>query len=317
MSKHEFVRSDEALPVEMPAAAGFRCLGSRRLWGGLAALVVLCLVFFPELLAWYRLAMGSDLHSHVILIPAVTIYLLVTGQKELVWDSRPSLLAGMALIFFSGMAFGWCRMSNPPLSAVDLIVLKMSSFVVFLWGIGLLFLGWHWMRSALFPMGFLLFMIPLPDLAVEHLEQFLMVMSACLSEWVFSIGGIPVFRNGQVLELPGTVLEVAKECSGIRSTWVLFITSVLASYMFLPTIPRRFALVAAVIPLGILRNAIRIYVIGWLCVHYGPEMIDSWIHHKGGPVFFAASLLPLFLMAWWLRKRKVADPVSEAAGARG
>jgi exosortase/archaeosortase family protein len=75
--------------------------------------------------------------------------------------------------------------------------------------------------------------------------------------------------------------------------------------MFLPTTPRRIMLVAAVLPLAILRNAVRIFVIGWLCVHQGPEMIDSWIHRKGGPVFFAASLVPLFLLAWWLRKRKI------------
>jgi hypothetical protein len=56
------------------------------------------------------------------------------------------------------------------------------------------------------------------------------------------------------------------------------------------------------VPLGILRNSLRIFVIGWLCVTYGPDMINSWIHRHGGPLFFAASLIPLFAMAWWLRR---------------
>jgi len=61
-------------------------------------------------------------------------------------------------------------------------------------------------------------------------------------------------------------------------------------------------LVAVVIPLGILRNGFRIFVIGALCVHFGPQMINSPIHRRGGPLFFALSLIPLFLLLWWLRR---------------
>ena len=63
---------------------------------------------------------------------------------------------------------------------------------------------------------------------------------------------------------------------------------------------------AFVIPLGILRNGFRILVIGLLCVHVGPHMIDSPIHHRGGPIFFALSLVPLFLLVWWLRRQEQA-----------
>ncbi len=95
-------------------------------------------------------------------------------------------------------------------------------------------------------------------------------------------------------------LKVAKECSGIRSSWVLFISSLLMSHLFLRTRWRRIVLVAFVIPLGILRNGFRILVIGLLCVYVGPYMIDSSIHHRGGPLFFALSLIPLFILLWWL-----------------
>lgn len=281
-------------------------MGNRRWWGALAALGAVSVMFTPVFQAWFRIAMGSDLHSHVILIPLVSAYLLVTDRKTLAWESKPSPVAGIGVILLAGAVFGWAFVSTPSWSEVDLIALRILAWVGVVWGIGLLFAGSRWMRSAMFPLGFLLFMIPLPDFAALQLERVLMVMSAHLSETLFSIGGVPIFRNGQVLELPGVVLEVAQACSGIRSSWVLFITSVLAAYLFLPTVPRRIALVAAVLPLGILRNAVRIFVIGWLCVHVGPEMIDSWIHRKGGPVFFAVSLVPLFVMAWWLRGRKPA-----------
>jgi exosortase len=286
----------------------------RRVMSGLVAVAVLCLGFAPVFLDWYRSAMVSDLHSHVLLIPVVCVYLLVIGRSDLVWDSKPSPVGGGVLMGISALLLGWVLVANPAWSQVDLVAVKLVAFVGLLWGIGLLIMGKRWMGSALFPAGFLIFMIPLPDAAVEHLEQFLMVLSAWLSELLFSWGGIPVFKQGQVLELPGIVLEVAQECSGIRSSWVLLITSVLAAYLFLPTVPRRIALVAAVLPLAILRNATRIFVIGWMCVYQGPEMIDSWVHRKGGPLFFAASLVPLFLLAWWLRSRGPKSAPQDSAG---
>jgi exosortase C (VPDSG-CTERM-specific) len=304
MSEHDQIGDSAGVQANPEVAFDSRAMGNRRLWFALAALGVVCLAFIPVLHAWFRIATSSDLHSHVILIPLVSVYLLVTDRKTLARDPKPSPAIGIGMLVLSGVVVGCAMVSNPSWSAVDLTALEMLAFVGALWGVGFLCAGSRWMRSAVFPMGFLLFMIPLPDLAVEHLEQFLMVMSARLAEVLFSIDGIPVFKSGQVLELPGMTLEVASECSGIRSSWVLFTTSVLAAYLFLPSMPRRLLLVAAVLPLGILRNAVRIYVIGWLCVNHGPEMIDSWIHRKGGPVFFAASLVPLFLMTWWLRKRK-------------
>ncbi len=105
-----------------------------------------------------------------------------------------------------------------------------------------------------------------------------------------------------MLALPGIVLEVAQECSGIHSSWILFITSLVASHLFLNSPWRRLILVAFVIPLAIVRNSVRILTIGLLCVHVGPHMIDSWIHRQGGPVFFALSLVPLFLLLLWLRR---------------
>ena len=74
------------------------------------------------------------------------------------------------------------------------------------------------------------------------------------------------------------------------------------------------ALVAFVIPLAVLRNGFRIFTIGWLCIEFGPHMIDSFLHRRGGPVFFAASLVPLFALLWWLRR---GDPVRARGAGEG
>lgn len=309
MNENPAVETDEAFPEDAEGAADFRSIGVARLWALAAAFAALCAGFFPVIVSWVGLALAEDLHSHVILIPVVSVYLLVTGREELAWDSRPALWLGGILVLLASATIAWWLMTRPDWSAVDLVALKMGAWLAALWGIGFMFLGARWMRSALFPMAFLLFMIPLPDAAVWYLEEFLMVASAILSESVFNWGGIPVFRTGQVLEIPGIVLVVAQECSGIRSTWVLFITSVLAAHLFLPTTTKGLILVGAVVPLGILRNAVRIFVIGWLCVEYGPEMIHHWVHREGGPLFFGASLVPLFLLAWALRRKGKRDEV--------
>jgi len=139
---------------------------------------------------------------------------------------------------------------------------------------------------------------------VNWLEKASVLASAEAAALFFNLTGTPLARQGTVFELPGIVLRVGQECSGIRSSWVLFITSLLASHVFLRTRWRKIVLVAFVIPLGILRNGFRILVIGLLCVHVGPHMIDSTIHHQGGPLFFALSLVPLFLLLWWLRRQE-------------
>jgi exosortase C (VPDSG-CTERM-specific) len=172
------------------------------------------------------------------------------------------------------------------------------------------------MAAVAFPTAFLLFMVPLPDAVVERLETASKLASAEAAAFFFNASGTPVLRDGLFFRLPGIVIEVAQECSGIRSSWVLFITSLLASHLFLQSSWRRVVLVAFVIPLGVVRNGFRILVIGWLCVEYGPHMIDSVVHKKGGPMFFLISLVPMFLLLVWLRSseaRKQASPVRTPA----
>ena len=79
-------------------------------------------------------------------------------------------------------------------------------------------------------------------------------------------------------------------------------TSLLAGYIFTRSFSLRAILLLVVIPLSILRNGFRIFVIGELCVHFGPHMIDSPIHRRGGPVFFLLALIPLFLLLFCVRK---------------
>ncbi len=265
---------------------------------------LLTLLFIQPLARLMVYAAQSDLHSHILLVPFISAYLLHLQRGRLSTAYRSSL-AGMVPLCLLGLAalaarFQW----RDSLSLNDGLALTALAFVSFAAAGGFLFLGSKWMAAAAFPVAFLIFLVPLPDAAVDWLEKASMLASADAAAWYFNMTGTIVLRRGQVFELPGIVFQVAQECSGIRSSWVLFITSLLAAHLLLKTRWRRLLLVAFVIPLGILRNGFRILVIGLLCVHVSPGMIHSPIHHKGGPIFFALSLVPLSLLIWWLRHQE-------------
>lgn len=266
-----------------------------------AYLVVLTLLFVQPLTRLMLYAAHSNLHSHILLVPFVVAYLLYTDRRKFPAVRRGSLVGTAALggIGFAALAAGTAWQGS--LSPNDHLALMALSFVSFAAAGGFLFLGSKWMAAAAFPVAFLIFMVPLPDGAADWLEKASVVASAEAAALFFGITGTSLVRHGTVFELPGIVLRVGQECSGIRSSWVLFITSLLASHLFLTSRWRKLVLVAFVIPLGVLRNGFRILVIGLLCVHVGPQMIDSLIHHRGGPIFFALSLVPLLALAWWLR----------------
>jgi exosortase/archaeosortase family protein len=102
--------------------------------------------------------------------------------------------------------------------------------------------------------------------------------------------------------MPGITIEVAPQCSGIHSSLVLFISGLVAGHLFLKGTGKRITLALAVILIGILRNCVRIVTISLLCIYVDPGMIDSPLHHHGGPLFLALSLVPFFVVLLWLRR---------------
>ena len=278
---------------------------NKRFVGWCIYLVILCGAFALPLREFATYARHSDVHSYVLLIPFVTAYLIYIRWKQL--SRELSSAWGYALLLTAtGTGALLASLRFTELGQNDYMTLIALSFVCFVIAGAFFFLGGKWAYSAMFPLFFLAFMIPLPEAAVDFLENASKEASAEVANWLFLISGTPVLRAGTVFQLPGITIEVAKECSGIRSSLVLVITSLLAANMFLHTTWRRALLVCAVIPLGLLRNGLRILVISLLCVHIGPQMIHSVIHRRGGPVFFVASLVPLFVVLWWLRRGDVA-----------
>ncbi len=266
----------------------------------------LLVLFGAPLVHLANYAAHNELNSHILVVPFISAYLLHIRKANLPEPSRPavgwvafSLILGLFLwlMAVSVHAFGGILLNRN-----DQLSLFALSFVAWVWGGGFLLLGGRWMRAAAFPMLFLLFMVPLPTAVVDTLESASKLASAQVAEWFYVISGTAFLRDNNVFQLPGLTLEVAQECSGIRSSYILILTSLLAANLFLMRTWSRILLVVFVVPLGIIRNAFRIWVISMLCIHINPQMIHSVIHQKGGPLFFLLSLPPLFLFLFWLRK---------------
>jgi exosortase C (VPDSG-CTERM-specific) len=250
-------------------------------------------------------AAGSDLYSYILLIPFVSAYLLYVRRDQLPKNYGTDVPLGIALFAGSLGIFLFTYWSNLAVRTPtdnSYFVLLSVSFLCCLAAGGFFFFGRDWMRAAAFPLGYLIFVIPMPAAMADALETASKYASAEVANVLFHLSGTPFLRAGLIFQLPNITIEVAQECSGIRSSWVLLMTSILAANLFLKTPWRRFALVAFVIPLAILRNGFRILVIGLLCVHMGPQMIHSLIHRRGGPLFFILSLIPFLAVLWWLHR---------------
>lgn len=279
----------------------------------IAAISGLMVVFSLPLYRLVHFALQSELFSHVILVPFISLYLVWMKRHELPPASRPDRrLAILPLVAGGALLVIYLAMEMP---LVDSLALSMLSLVLLLAGICACFLGPKTLRSLAFPLGFLLVMVPLPTAVTAWIQTALQNSSADAAHMFFLLGGTSVFREETYFELPGMRLLVAPECSGIHSTLALFITSLLAGYFFLRSPGKRIVLALAIIPIAILRNGLRIFVVGELCVHIGPEMIDSYIHRQGGPIFFILSLLPFFLILLGLKKSE--QPRAKPAAPTG
>jgi exosortase C (VPDSG-CTERM-specific) len=280
---------------------------------------VLIICFALPLWQLFRFALDSQLYSYIILVPFISLYLFWLKRTTLPVFTQPAfpmstifLLSGLVL---TAAYWLWFR---PGLRSAydDYLAVMTICFLLFFYGISSFFLGVQTLRAAAFPLAFLVFLVPLPLAGVQTINSFLQAGSALTAAGFFTLTGTPYFQNGLVFQLADIRLQIAPECSGIHSTLVLLITSLLAGYIFLRTSWKRALLTFVVIPLGLLRNGFRVFVIGQMCLHMGPQMIDSPIHHKGGPIFFVLSLIPLFLLLLILQKSEGAGPKARLETSR-
>ena len=284
---------------------GFRNWGTARLF--LLFAVILVGVHALPLYRLVRHSLENPLWSHILLVPCISMYLAWLKRCK-VPAAAPafSLYAGLPLALgIAALSTFWgLKLRGWEFAVTDYLSLTTLAFVAFLCSGAAWIFGPARTRALAFPLAFLIFMVPFPTIVTHGLETFFQHASAEAASLMLGVSQTPVLRDGLFFKLPGITIEVAEECSGIRSTLVLFITSLVGAYLFFQSRAHRALLASAVIPIAIVRNGFRIFTIAMLCVQVGPDMIHSWIHRRGGPLFFALSLIPFFALLIFLYRRE-------------
>lgn len=269
----------------------------------------LSLAFGGVLVDLAQLALANELHSHTLLIPFISLYLVwinrggFRSQDDAAFKS--SALPAVSVGVIGLCAAGAALVAGPVMSGwseVDVLALAVFGYVCLVLAGVFGLLGAALFKRLLFPLLFLFLMVPLPFVVSDAVEVFFQHTTADVVGWMFQLSGTPVFRHDMTFQLPGLALEVAPQCSGIRSSLVLFITGLLAGHLFLKRTVNRWVMALVFVPLGILRNAFRILTLAMLTIYVDPEIIHGPLHHRGGPIFFVLSLIPFLFVLLLLRK---------------
>jgi len=255
------------------------------------------------------LAWNDDRYTHLLLIPAISIVLIFSRRRSIFQDIATRPLLGILIGSF-GTVLGGLALAQGPMSEGTLS-LAISGLVVTWVGA---FIGLYGVRpswAALFPLTCLLLFIPLPPLLVEFAQVALQQASADVTYLLFRLTGTPVFRQGLVFSLPGIDIEVARECSGIRSTIALLITALVLSYLFLRSGWHKVSFVLLTIPVAIFKNALRIATLSWLGVYVSKDYLLGRVHHYSGLPVSALGfglMIPTLLLLQRLERRRPARP---------
>jgi exosortase len=249
----------------------------------------------------FALALRSDEYTHLLLIVPISAALIFSERARLKTELEPAVGFGFALLFIAILIAVYSRWITD--SQTD-TPLSISMLAMVIWWIGsfVLSFGTRIARLFLFPLCFLFWAVPIPALALDKIVALWQQGSATSASVLFSALGIPVTQDGIVLSIPGLTLEVAQECSSLRSSLMLIVTSMVLAHLFLRSFWRKTAVVLAAIPLSIAKNGVRIFTIAMLGTRVDPGFLHGNLHRQGGILFFLLALFVVLLLLWLLNR---------------
>jgi len=260
------------------------------------------------------------------ILSALLLLLYASVLKNLVvqWWSDPDYSHGFFVPLLSGYVLWrqrerWMKSEIKPnnfgflvlLGAIGLLLIgslgaelftSRISLLVLIGGMVLFLAGWRFLRAVSFPLGFLIFMIPLPTIVYNQITFPLQLLASRFATFWLELLDVPVLRDGNILVLSNYSLEVVEACSGIRSLMTLISLAVIYGYFLERRLWVRILLVVLMVPSAIVSNAIRIMGAGMMAHRFGPAAAEGFLHEFSGWVIFLVSLLLLFAFHWILRQ---------------
>jgi exosortase len=238
----------------------------------------------------------DDNYSHGFLIVPIALYFAWERRDRLMAAPRKPSLLGLVAVILSVITLAAGALG------AELFLTRISILGVIAGSI-LFVLGWEHLRILFLPVAFLLLMIPIPAIIFNQIAFPLQLLASRFGETTLWAMQIPVLREGNVITLANTQLEVAEACSGIRSLISLLTLGIVYGYFMHPSVWVRTLLALATIPVAILANGFRVAGTGIAAHYYGPEAAEGFFHTFSGWLVFLAAFAMLFVMhrliAWW------------------
>ncbi len=261
--------------------------------------VISLVVGWHSLFSTLVLALRVDEYTHLLLIVPISVSLIFSERDLLKLAPEPAVGLGSFLLIAAILIGAFSR----TISQID-VQLSFNMLAIVIWWIGsfVLCFGSHVARLFLFPLCFLFWLVPIPAPLLEKIVAIWQHGSAISASLLFSTWGIPNTQDGVMLSIPGLNLEVAQECSSLRSSLMLIVTSMVLAQLFLRSFWRKTVVVLAAIPLSIAKNGVRIFTISMLGTRVDPGFLHGNLHRHGGIVFFLLALGAVVLLLWLLNR---------------
>jgi exosortase len=267
---------------------------------------LLILAYLPILIRMATQWTNDDDMGHGFFVPAVAGYIAWKRKDEvLALEARPQLL-GLVLLLWSIV-----QMSLGILGAE--LFLQRSAFVGSVWGAVLFLGGWSYVRALALPLIMLPLMVPIPAVIYNQITFPLQLFASAVAENALSLLGIPVLRDGNVLELANQKLSVVEACSGIRSLLSLTFLSLVYGYFSETRLWVRWSIFLASIPIAVAANSFRVSATGVLS-EYNPDLAQGFFHTLEGGVSFGFAFA-LMLLFHQVVKRIIPERTSAPAAA--
>src|ERR1700678_588432 len=252
------------------------------------------LAMYRTVIALVHYSLHNPSSSHIILIPLIAFYMLYLERKSIFSAITTSTGSGVGFVLGGVFVYWLPNLGLIPREGNWPLFLETFSLIL-VWVGGFLFCyGFIALQAAAFPILFLLLMVPLPDVVLDRAIYALQEGSTEIAYLIFQAARIPVLRNGFLLSVPGITIEVAKECSSIRSSIALFVVCLLAAHLYIRTRWKILFLVALGVLLSVVKNGIRIATLTLLSIYVNPAFLTGRLHPEGGFVFFLMTLLMLW-----------------------
>ena len=278
----------------------------------ICSLAAIFVLFVRPLSYLTRLALSDENVSHVLLVPFLVAWALRVDCRRIFRDSAFDSTAAVPFVI---CAIGSTASAYHMNDSSDALSYQILGFVFACIAVFALSFGRRVLREGAFAFLLLFLLVPWPSYILTKVVSYLQVGSAGIAAAIFYVSGVPVLREGLVFHLTRATIEVAPECSGIRSSMALLILALLVSHFAFRPLWKKLLFVAVGLLVMIIKNGTRIATLTLLANYVDPGFLFGRLQRQGGVVFFLLGLALLVPVYWLLRRGEKPPRVSISVGA--